>query len=120
MQRIKMNRSFFTRVLVLIAALWLPVQATAAASISLCPTAVGDAAKNMSADGAQNECQHRPANNFGSTACKLCFSCSFCPASFVEDVHSSLALKPTLVFGLQTAWSLVTFLTTPPEHPPHS
>ena len=113
-----MIRSFLVRVLVLIAALWLPVQATAAASFSFCPSAVGDDAKNMPMVDGQKECQHMPANNFGGTACKLCFSCSFCPASFVENAHSSPALRLAAVLTLHTSWSLVTFVTTPPEHPP--
>lgn len=116
----QMIHSLLIRVLVLGVALWLPFQAVAAASSSLCPAAIGDDAKNMSTPAEQMDCQQMPATNYGSAACKLCFSCVFCPASFVKDAHSSLPLKPALALGLRMPWSVVTFVTTPPEHPPHT
>lgn len=116
-----MIRSVLIRVLVLGIALWLPIQAVAAASFSFCPaTSSGEAHKNLSAPAGQMKCQHMPGGNSSNTACELCFSCLFCPVSFVGDSHSSLPLKPASVLGLNTSWSLVTFISTPPKQPPRT
>ena len=114
----EMIRSLLVRVLVLVVAFWMPVQATASVSFSLCQVDTGNPKTSMSTSGQQRECQHMPATNYRGTACKLCFSCSFCPASFVENAPSSPSLRLAAVLTLQTSWSLVTFVTTPPEHPP--
>ena len=113
-----MIRSLLIRVFVLGVALWLPIQGIAAVSFSLCQVDTGNPKTNMSNYGQRMKCQHMPATNLGDTACKLCFSCSFCPASFAENAHSSPSLRLAAVLTLQTSWSLVTFVTTPPEHPP--
>lgn len=115
-----MIKPLVTRVVVLILALWLPVQGIAAVGVSFCEAGMGDGAKNMRTDRMKEPCQHMPAMCNGATACKLRISCSFCSAFPVGDANRSLLLRPALALGLRMPWSLVTFVTTPPEHPPHT
>ena len=75
-----MIKSLATRIVVLILALWLPVQGIAAVSVSFCEVGMGDGAKSMSTDGMKEPCQHTPAMCSGGNACKLRLSCSFCSA----------------------------------------
>lgn len=116
-----MTKSLLMRVAVLILAFWLPVQGIAAVSGSFCDIGMEDGAKkDVSTDRMKESCRHMPATCNGSTACKLRLSCSFCTASLVGEAVRSVSTKPAPVLALKMPWSLVTFVTTPPEHPPHT
>lgn len=115
-----MNKSLIGKIVVLVLAFWLPVQGIAAISVSFCEAGIGDGAKDKTTSSMEEPCRHMPAMCNGATACKLCLFCSFCSASLVGDANRSLPLKPALALGLRMPWSVVTFVTTPPEHPPHT
>ena len=115
-----MIKSLLTRIVVLILASWLPAQGIAAVNASICEAGMADGAKDMSTDGMKEPCQHMPAMCNGAATCKLRTSCSFCSAFPVGDANHPIPLKPALALGLRMPWSVVTFVTTPPEHPPHT
>jgi hypothetical protein len=115
-----MTTTFIGRIVVLILVLWWPFQDIATNSVSLCEAGIGNGASDMSASNMKTPCGHVPAMCNGAIECKLRPSCSLCFAFPVGDANRPVAFRPAPVLGLRVPWSVVTFVTTPPEHPPQT
>lgn len=120
-----MNRRFI-RFLLLFAALWLPVQAMAGMSVSVCMNMQSQAGMAAPGDGmadaAAMPCHEAMADTSAAhpdNGCDNCEICHLASAGFMPSATADPALPP---IGKHFAATLIaaspSFIAEPPQHPP--
>ena len=105
-----------TRILIFFMTLWLPIQNTAAASMTLCQQMPQvDSSVASQAAGIPNCNQTNPGM---LQSCTLCHACIVCPMPTLGADHTMLSLFPPFSFEPVALWQPYVRVLDVLEHPP--
>ncbi|MBA3031533.1 MAG: hypothetical protein KKF85_00335 [Gammaproteobacteria bacterium] len=111
----------FKSYLLILCALWLPLQAAAAAAMPFCSHA-GESTTQVEAAQSPEHChEHDGAAGLSSTSdlgCDNCGMCHLASAGYIPSVAIALPIPVASTFVAKQVLASTSHIAEPPQHPP--